>query len=114
MEEKSFAVYIMSNAKPTLYTGITNNLIRRVYEHKTNHKPNSFTAKYYIHRLVYYEIFDSQRNAIIREKQIKNMSRKEKIELIKKSNPALKDLFEDITGTRKIPDKPQRPPSRGE
>ena len=105
MNEKLFTVYIMANERPTLYTGVCNNLIRRVFEHKQKNNPKSFTARYNLNKLVYFEFFSDARLAIIREKQIKNLSRKQKIELVLKVNPKFNDLFYEISG--QFPDKPE-------
>ena len=76
-----------------LYTGVTNDLKRRVNEHKMKLNPRSFTSAYSINRLVYFEEFMFVRDAIAREKQIKGGSRKKKIELIEKSNKDWNDLY---------------------
>lgn len=93
----------MANERPTLYAGMCNNLARRIWEHKHKVNPTSFTARYNLNKLVYYEFFREARLAIIREKQIKNLSREEKIKLIEEMNPTFKDLYREITG--QIPDK---------
>ena len=90
---KQYYVYIMTNKSRTLYTGVTNDLQRRVYEHK--HKlVDGFTRKYNITVLVYYETFDDVLTAIAREKQIKGWVRTKKIALIQSVNPIWKDLSE--------------------
>ena len=90
---KTYYVYIMTNRKGTLYTGVTNDLQRRVHEHKTK-KVKGFTEKYNIDRLIYYEETDDVTMAIEREKEIKGWTRKKKIALMKKTNPEFKDLSE--------------------
>ena len=89
-----YFVYIMSNVTGMLYTGVTNNLERRVFEHKTKLVPG-FTSKYNLTQLVYYESIDSIDVAISREKQIKGWLRKWKVALIETMNPEWKDLSEE-------------------
>ena len=91
----------MSNIHNTvLYIGVTNNLIKRIYEHKNKLNPTSFTAKYNITKLIYFEIFNDIYNAISREKQIKAGSRQKKMLLIASMNPNLNDLYEEIATPR--------------
>jgi putative endonuclease len=93
---KQYCTYIMTNSHNTvLYTGVTNNLARRVYEHK-NGSGGIFTRKYNIQKLVYYEVGENVNTVIAREKQIKGGSRKKKIELIESLNAEWKDLYEEI------------------
>ena len=94
--EKEFYVYILTNEHNTvLYTGITNDLKRRVLEHKEG-LIKGFTKKYNINKLVYFECFYNVNDSIVREKQIKNFSRNRKENLIKDFNPDWNDLFLDI------------------
>ena len=89
----SYYVYILTNrAKTVLYTGVTNNLIRRLNEHKNHYNPDSFTAKYNVFFLLYFEKFTWIQLAIAREKEIKGWKRDKKIELIKTINPDLEVL----------------------
>ena len=88
------AVYILTNKNnTTLYTGVTSNLRKRIMEHRMKITPHSFTARYNLSKLVYFEIFTFIEHAISREKQIKGGSRKKKIELIHSLNPEWNDLF---------------------
>ena len=92
-----YYVYILTNThKSVVYTGITNDLIRRVYEHKNNLDQGSFTAQYNIDKLVYYEVTSDVNAAIEREKQIKGWNRKRKNKLIESKNPNWVDLYNAI------------------
>ena len=95
----TYYVYILTNRNHTvLYTGVTGDLIRRVYEHKNHADPNSFTAKYKTHKLVYYETTNDVKSAIEREKQIKSWSRERKIALVFEMNPTWYDLYNRLLG----------------
>ena len=92
---KTYYVYIVASCKKgTLYIGVTNNLVRRMYEHK-NKLSRGFTKKYHVTKLVYFESSKYIINAIQREKQIKGWVRKKKIELIESMNPKWEDLSAD-------------------
>ncbi|MBI4097055.1 MAG: GIY-YIG nuclease family protein [Candidatus Levybacteria bacterium] len=93
---KNYFVYIIGNTRPTLYIGVTNNLVRRVYEHKQGFV-DGFTKKYNLNKLLYFEVFDNIENAIVREKQLKHWNRDWKLQLVKKENPTLRDLYNQIT-----------------
>ena len=96
MKEKYYFVYISTNQRHTvLYTGVTNNIFERDNQHKEKIKPNSFTARYNVNKVVYYETFTDVRNAIAREKQIKGWLRKKKIDLINSLNPGWRDMIEE-------------------
>lgn len=87
----TYCVYIATNLSKTLYIGVTNNLDRRMYEHKQKLIPG-FTKRYNITKLVYLEATNSIKDAIVREKQLKGWLRQRKIELIESTNPSWKDL----------------------
>jgi len=90
--EKKYYVYIATNQSNTLYTGVTNNIRRRMLEHK-NKLIKGFTEKYNINKLVFYQEFNNPEEAIAAEKKIKGWTRKKKIELIKSMNPGFRDLL---------------------
>ncbi|MBP3672479.1 MAG: GIY-YIG nuclease family protein [Oscillospiraceae bacterium] len=92
-----YYVYILTNAnRNVLYTGVTNDLRRRVYEHKKHLDKGSFTARYNVEILVYYEVTSNAESAIEREKQIKGWNRKHKNKLVESKNPNWVDLYEKI------------------
>ena len=96
---RSCFVYIVASRSHNLYTGVTNNLKRRIIQHREGLVPG-FTKRYRIHRLVHYEVFGHIRDAIAREKQIKAWSRQKKIGLIQINNPAWIDLADSLFLTR--------------
>jgi putative endonuclease len=95
MREHCYFVYILANTFHHLYTGMTNGLMIRVRQHKEAHDPKSFTARYRIDKLVYFETFQYVNDAIAREKAIKRWPRAKKIALIVQHNPTWRDLSED-------------------
>ena len=89
-------VYIMASGRNgTLYIGVTNDVVRRVWEHKNN-VVDGFTKTYGVHRLVYHELHETMPDAILREKQMKRWNRAWKIALIESSNPEWRDVYPDI------------------
>ncbi|HXI01246.1 MAG TPA: GIY-YIG nuclease family protein [Sphingobacteriaceae bacterium] len=95
--ERGGCIYIMTNKrKTTLYVGVTADLYSRIYQHKDHTYKNSFTARYNLELCIYYEVFFSIEEAILREKEIKKWRREKKETLINSINPDWKDLFEEI------------------
>jgi putative endonuclease len=96
MEARQYYVYVLTNrTNRVLYIGVTNNLERRIFEHK-NKLVEGFTKKYNLNKLVYYEATNDIDGALEREKQLKNWHRDWKINLINRSNPAWKDLSDNL------------------
>ena len=96
--QKEFYVYILATARNgTLYTGVTSGLVQRIWQHK-NDLADGFTKKYQVHALVCFETHENAESAITREKQIKEWKRKWKLELVEKSNPTWRDLYDEIIG----------------
>ncbi len=96
MGNRQYTVYILTNPRHSvLYTGVTNDLQRRVDEHRQK-KGSAFTRKYNVNQLVYFEVGDDAKQAIFREKQIKAGSRQKKLDLINKFNPEWRDLFYEL------------------
>lgn len=101
MSKQAFVYFMSNTSNSTLYVGVTNNLVRRVAEHKSMATP-SFTAKYRCTKLVYFEATDYMLGAIAREKQLKNWKREWKDELISKTNPGWRDLGAEIGVTEAL------------
>lgn len=101
MDKYSFVYILASKPRGTLYTGVTSDLVGRVWQHK-NDVFEGFTKKYRVHQLVWYECGESIEGAIQREKQIKKWNRAWKLELIEKFNPMWDDLYDRLTGAEDI------------
>ena len=96
MRQRQYYLYIMTTRHNTaLYTGVTNDLVRRVWEHRQG-VGSGFTSRYQAKKLVYYEVYEDPESANQREKQIKSGSRRKKVDLIESANPAWEDLYNDI------------------
>ncbi len=96
MANNLFYIYILASKKDgVLYIGVTNDIIRRVYEHK-NDLIDGFTKQYFVHQLVYFETTEDITSAIMREKQLKKWNRQWKVRLIQKSNPNWNDLYNSL------------------
>ena len=112
MREQLYFVYMLASSRNgTLYTGVTNDVLRRSYEHKNNLAPG-FTKKHGVHILVWYEMHDDIHAAIAREKQIKKWNRAWKIKLIEKANSGWNDLYQRLLGEIALPDGPGSPSPR--
>ena len=99
MDQKQYYVYILTNkTHSVLYVGVTNNLVRRVFEHQ-QHSDDSFTSRYNVSKLVYFEVTENVESAIAREKQLKGGSRQRKLDLIRQSNPNWSDLYQEIAAS---------------
>jgi len=97
MRQKEYAVYALTNkTRTTIYFGVTGALAQRVLQHSEKINPKSFTARYNINRLIWYEYYNDISEAIVREKEIKGWSRDKKVDLIRAMNPGLRDLSDDI------------------
>jgi putative endonuclease len=96
MSEKHYLYIITNKNEGVLYIGITNNLKRRIYQHKNKVHKSTFSARYNLDRLVYFEIFDSKDEALLREARMKKWNREWKMNLIKSFNPEWKDLYSEI------------------
>jgi len=95
--EQTYFVYILASARNgTLYVGVTNDLARRIYEHKAK-QVRGFTSRYNVHMLVWYETYGDVNEAIAREKQLKKWERRWKLELIETLNPSWRDLYFDLS-----------------
>jgi putative endonuclease len=88
-----YIYFVTNNSNSVIYTGVTNDLVRRVWEHKQGIDKKSFSSKYKTNKLVYYELTDNPESAILREKQLKAGSRSKKDELIDNFNPTWEDLY---------------------
>ncbi len=105
MPDRIYTTYIISNKYNTcIYVGITNNIERRINEHRTKYNPKSFSARYNTHKLLFFQHFGSPLEAIAREKQIKRWNRNKKLQLIQIYNPKFIDLFDfALTGEEIVP-----------
>ena len=95
MQKRGYTYILCSKRNGTLYIGVTSDLVKRIWQHK-NKVISGFSEKYNVSRLCYYEVFDSIENAIEREKQLKKLRRKEKLDIIETYNPEWLDLYYDI------------------